>query len=55
MTLLSAGIVTKSHLTIKNCPLEFLELELCKLEVMGQNLKLKININPQADILIWWI
>lgn len=41
MTLLSAGIVTKSHLTIKNCPLEFLELELCKLEVMGQKFKIK--------------
>lgn len=41
MTLLSAGIVTRSHLTVKNCPLEFLELELCKLEVMGQKFKIK--------------
>jgi len=36
MTLLSVAITTKSHLTVKNCPLDFLELELTKLEVMGQ-------------------
>jgi len=36
MTYLSAAITTKSHLTVTNCPLEFLELELCKLKVMGQ-------------------
>ncbi len=36
MTFLSAAIVTGSHLTIKNCPMDFLDLELCKLEKMGQ-------------------
>ncbi|HLC69641.1 MAG TPA: UDP-N-acetylglucosamine 1-carboxyvinyltransferase [Patescibacteria group bacterium] len=40
MTLLAAGIVTKSEITVKNCPLEFLELELTKLEVMGQKFSL---------------
>lgn len=41
MTYLSAGITTGSHLVVKNCPLEFLELELCKLEVLGQKFKIK--------------
>lgn len=41
MTYIAAAIVTKSNLTIKNCPLEFLELELCKLEKMGQKYSLK--------------
>ena len=41
MTYLACGITTGSHITVKNCPLEFLELELCKLEVMGQ----KFSIN----------
>ena len=36
MTYLSAAIATHSTLTVANCPLEFLELELCKLQVMGQ-------------------
>ena len=41
MTYLSVAIVTKSNLTVANCPLEFLELELCKLEKMGQKYKIK--------------
>lgn len=41
MTFLSTAITTHSSLTIKNCPLEFLELELAKLEVMGQKIILK--------------
>ncbi len=41
MTFISAAIVTSSRLTIQNCPLEFLELELCKLEKMGQKYKIK--------------
>jgi UDP-N-acetylglucosamine 1-carboxyvinyltransferase len=41
MTYLSIAITTKSHLTIKNCPLDFLELELLKLETMGQQFVLK--------------
>ena len=40
MTFIAAAIVTGSRLTIKNCPLEFLELELCKLEKMGQKYKI---------------
>ncbi len=41
MTFISAAITTASNLTIKNCPLEFLELELYKLEIMGQKLVIK--------------
>jgi len=58
MTYLAAAITTGSQLTIKNCPLEFLELELCKLEVMGQKYELKnkrMSKNGKfatADILI---
>jgi len=36
MTFLSAAITTGSTLTVKNCPLDFLDLELCKLEYLGQ-------------------
>lgn len=36
MAFISLAITTKSELTIKNCPLDFLELELEKLSVMGQ-------------------
>lgn len=35
MFFLAAGIVTDSALTIKGCPIDFLELELFKLEKMG--------------------
>jgi UDP-N-acetylglucosamine 1-carboxyvinyltransferase len=41
MTLISTAIATRSHLTVKDCPLEFLELELYKLEIMGQKLHSK--------------
>lgn len=41
MTFIAAAITTASHVVIKNCPLEFLELELCKLEKMGQKYKIK--------------
>jgi UDP-N-acetylglucosamine 1-carboxyvinyltransferase len=41
MTFIAIAIATKSHLIIKNCPLDFLELELLKLEVMGQKYHLK--------------
>jgi UDP-N-acetylglucosamine 1-carboxyvinyltransferase len=60
MTFLSAAIATRSHLTVRNCPMEFLELELCKLEKMGQKIHVKnrrkyvgggkFNI---ADIEVW--
>jgi UDP-N-acetylglucosamine 1-carboxyvinyltransferase len=36
MAWISLAITTKSPLTITNCPIEFLELELEKLKVMGQ-------------------
>ncbi len=36
MFFISAGIVTKSKLTITRCPIDFLELELEKLKRMGQ-------------------
>jgi UDP-N-acetylglucosamine 1-carboxyvinyltransferase len=35
MMFLSAAIVTNSNITIKRCPIDFLELELLKLEKMG--------------------
>ncbi len=35
MFFLAAGIVTNSSITIKRCPIDFLELELLKLEKMG--------------------
>lgn len=46
MTYISAGIATGSTITIKNCPLEFLELELYKLKIMGQKMKLQ---NPRKS------
>ncbi|MFA7314476.1 MAG: UDP-N-acetylglucosamine 1-carboxyvinyltransferase [Candidatus Magasanikbacteria bacterium] len=41
MTFIALSITTKSELTIKNCPLDFLELELEKLSVMGQKFQIK--------------
>lgn len=35
MMWLTAGIITKSSIKIKRCPIDFLELELLKLETMG--------------------
>ena len=35
MSLITAAIVTDSNITIKRCPIDFLELELLKLEKMG--------------------
>lgn len=40
MTFFALAITTQSNLTISNCPLEFLELELEKLRVMGQKFTL---------------
>ena len=40
MMFLSAGICTNSHLTITRCPINFLELELLKLEKMGLKFEL---------------
>lgn len=41
MFFISLAITTKSKLTIKKCPIEFLELEFLKLEKMGQKYKIK--------------
>ena len=41
MAWISLAITTDSTLTINNCPLDFLELELLKLEVMGQKFKIQ--------------
>lgn len=41
MTFLSAAIATRSAVTVENCALEFLELELCKLDVMGQKYQIR--------------
>lgn len=41
MTFIAAAITTGSHVLVSNCPLEFLELELCKLEKMGQKYKIR--------------
>ena len=35
MTLLTAGIVTESEITVRRCPIEFLEVEFAVLEEMG--------------------
>ncbi len=58
MAWISLAITTKSNLVIKNCPLDFLELELLKLSVMGQKYKLtnkRLSQNKKfrvADIII---
>ncbi len=41
MAWISLAVTTKSNITIKNCPLEFLELELEKLCVMGQKFRIE--------------
>jgi UDP-N-acetylglucosamine 1-carboxyvinyltransferase len=40
MLFLSIAAVTHSHLTIKRCPIEFLKIELLKLQKMGLKIKL---------------
>lgn len=40
MSLITIAIVTKSSITIERCPIDFLELELLKLEKMGFNYKI---------------
>jgi len=41
MTFIALAITTKSEMTIKNCPMDFLELEMEKLRVMGQKFQIK--------------
>ncbi len=48
MTLLAVGITTHSGITVKNCPIDFLDLELTKLEMMGQKLQL-VNVRRSAN------
>jgi len=53
MTFIALTITTKSELTIKNCVLDFLELELEKLSVMGQKFQIKNkrkSVNGKFDI-----
>ncbi|MFV0429050.1 MAG: UDP-N-acetylglucosamine 1-carboxyvinyltransferase [Arachnia sp.] len=38
MSLLTAGIVTNSSITVRRCPIEFLEVEFAVLEEMGQRM-----------------
>jgi len=40
MSLITAAIVTKSGITVRRCPIDFLELELLKLEKMGFKYKI---------------
>lgn len=41
MALIAIAVTTKSHLIVKNCPIEFLALELEKLRRMGQKFRIK--------------
>jgi UDP-N-acetylglucosamine 1-carboxyvinyltransferase len=49
MFFLAAAIVTHSELTIKRCPIEFLELELMKLEKMGFKYKQSARYKARND------
>lgn len=40
MMFISAAVVTKSELTIERCPIDFVSLEIKKLEIMGQKFKI---------------
>ncbi len=56
MTFLSVAIATGSHITVKNCPLDFLDLELYKLEKMGQKFEVKPEKHERfrmASIEVW--
>jgi UDP-N-acetylglucosamine 1-carboxyvinyltransferase len=53
MTFIAAAITTNSSITIKRCPIEFLELELLKLEKMGLHYKMSDAYkaeNGQTDL-----
>jgi len=53
MTYIAIGATTSSSLTVKNCPIDFLELELLKLSKMGQKFKLKnlrLSKNGKFDV-----
>ncbi len=40
MSLLTAGIITQSEMTVRRCPVQFLDVELAVLDEMGQQLEL---------------
>lgn len=53
MTCVALAITTKSKMTITNCPMDFLELELEKLRVMGQGMKItkmRLSENKRFNI-----
>jgi len=53
MSFIALAVTTKSHLVVENCPLQFLELELEKLIVMGQAFHIKnkrVSKNGHFDI-----
>jgi UDP-N-acetylglucosamine 1-carboxyvinyltransferase len=50
MSLLAAAIVTKSNITIERAPIDFLELELFKLEKMGFKYKLSKRYKAENGI-----
>lgn len=53
MSFISLAVTTKSSLTVTNCPLDFLELELEKLAVMGQKFsfhKKRVSKNKKFNI-----
>lgn len=50
MFFLAAAIVTNSSITITRCPIEFLELELLKLEKMGFNYKKSLPYLSHNDV-----
>jgi UDP-N-acetylglucosamine 1-carboxyvinyltransferase len=47
MTFIAAAVTTDSQMTIKRVPIDFLDLELCKLEKMG--LRFKLGTIYKAD------
>lgn len=47
MAFLAIAIITKSRLKITNCPIDFLSLELEKLKIMGQKLKISKTYKSQ--------
>ncbi|MCB9798225.1 UDP-N-acetylglucosamine 1-carboxyvinyltransferase [Candidatus Nomurabacteria bacterium] len=49
MTWLSLGITTHSPITVTGAPLDFLELELEKLRVMGQDFKIKPSRSAKSE------
>ncbi len=56
MTFLSVAIVTDSHLVVKHCPMDFLDLELAKLARMGQKFIVKPEKHDRfrmASIEVW--